>query len=57
LDTAKLLTAFQQFFRKNSEHWVERFDYKSARLRNSRRKREALVVFIAARAALPLARE
>ena len=26
----KLLTAFQQFFRENSEHWVERFDYKEA---------------------------
>ncbi|MEM7134791.1 MAG: hypothetical protein AAF702_51515 [Chloroflexota bacterium] len=26
----KLLTAFQDFFRKNSEHWVERFDYKEA---------------------------
>jgi hypothetical protein len=30
LDTDKLLTAFQQFFRENSEHWVERFDYKEA---------------------------
>ena len=30
LDTEKLLTAFQQFFRENSEHWVERFDYKEA---------------------------
>ncbi|MGH9767262.1 MAG: ATP-binding protein, partial [Blastocatellia bacterium] len=30
LDTPKLLTAFQQFFRENSEHWVERFDYKEA---------------------------
>jgi hypothetical protein len=26
----KLLTAFQQFFREHSEHWVERFDYKEA---------------------------
>lgn len=25
-----LLTEFQQFFRKHSEHWVERFDYKEA---------------------------
>jgi hypothetical protein len=30
LDFAKLLTAFQQFFREHSEHWVERFDYKEA---------------------------
>jgi hypothetical protein len=30
LDMTKLLTAFQQFFRENSEHWVERFDYKEA---------------------------
>ncbi|MGH9798936.1 MAG: ATP-binding protein, partial [Blastocatellia bacterium] len=30
LDMHKLLTAFQQFFRENSEHWVERFDYKEA---------------------------
>ncbi len=30
LDMKKLLTAFQQFFRENSEHWVERFDYKEA---------------------------
>ncbi len=30
LDMQKLLTAFQQFFRENSEHWVERFDYKEA---------------------------
>ena len=27
LDIAKLLTAFQAFFRKHSEHWVERFEY------------------------------
>ncbi len=25
-----LITAFQQFFREHSEHWVERFDYKEA---------------------------
>ncbi|MEM8529141.1 MAG: AAA-like domain-containing protein [Bacteroidota bacterium] len=30
LDMHKLLTAFQDFFRKHSEHWVERFDYKEA---------------------------
>jgi hypothetical protein len=30
LDMAKLLGAFQQFFRENSESWVERFDYKEA---------------------------
>lgn len=30
LDMDKLMTAFQQFFRENSEHWVERFDYKEA---------------------------
>lgn len=30
LDMNKLLTAFQEFFRMNSEHWVERFDYKEA---------------------------
>lgn len=30
LDMVKLLTAFQQFFREHSEHWVERFDYKEA---------------------------
>jgi hypothetical protein len=30
LDTEKLLTAFQEFFRENSEHWVERFQYKEA---------------------------
>jgi hypothetical protein len=30
LDMAKLLTAFQQFFRENSESWIERFDYKEA---------------------------
>ena len=25
-----LLSAFQQFFREHSEHWVERFDYREA---------------------------
>jgi hypothetical protein len=30
LDLAKLLAAFQQFFREHSEHWVERFQYKEA---------------------------
>ncbi|MBI4771304.1 MAG: ATP-binding protein, partial [Chloroflexi bacterium] len=30
LDVDKLLTAFQQFFREHSEHWVERFDYREA---------------------------
>ena len=30
LNMSKLLTAFQQFFRENSEVWVERFDYKEA---------------------------
>lgn len=30
LDMDKLLTAFQQFFREHSEHWVERFDYQEA---------------------------
>lgn len=30
LDTDKLLTAFQEFFREHSEHWVERFDYREA---------------------------
>ncbi len=30
LDMAKLLTAFQVFFREHSEHWVERFQYKEA---------------------------
>lgn len=30
LDMAKLLTAFQEFFREHSEHWVERFQYKEA---------------------------
>ncbi len=27
LNVPKLLTAFQEFFREHSEHWVERFDY------------------------------
>ena len=30
LDVAKLLTAFQTFFREHSEHWVERFQYQEA---------------------------
>jgi len=30
LDVEKLLTAFQEFFREHSEHWVERFQYKEA---------------------------
>ncbi|GHS89520.1 hypothetical protein AGMMS49957_12920 [Synergistales bacterium] len=30
LDMPKLLRAFQQFFRENSEIWLERFDYKEA---------------------------
>ncbi len=30
LDMNKLMLAFQQFFRKNSESWVERFEYKEA---------------------------
>ena len=30
LNLDKLLEAFQQFFRENSEHWLERFDYKEA---------------------------
>jgi hypothetical protein len=30
LDIVKLLTAFQEFFREHSEHWVERFQYKEA---------------------------
>src|SRR5207248_2978718 len=28
LQLSKLLAAFQQFFRENSEHWIERFQYK-----------------------------
>jgi len=30
LDMPALLTAFQEFFRENSEHWTERFHYKEA---------------------------
>ena len=30
LDVAALLTAFQEFFREHSEHWVARFDYQEA---------------------------
>jgi len=30
LDMAKLLSAFQDFFRQHSEHWIERFQYKEA---------------------------
>ena len=30
LQVAKLLVAFQAFFREHSEHWVERFQYKEA---------------------------
>ncbi len=30
LDMDSLLSAFQEFFREHSEHWVERFDYKEA---------------------------
>ncbi len=30
LNMIKLLTAFQEFFREHSEHWVERFQYKEA---------------------------
>lgn len=30
LGMGKLLTAFQEFFREHSEHWVERFQYKEA---------------------------
>ena len=30
LNMSKLLRAFQQFFRENSEAWIERFDYKEA---------------------------
>ena len=30
LNLEKLLSAFQQFFRENSEHWVERADYREA---------------------------
>jgi len=30
LNIPKLLQAFQQYFRENSESWIERFDYKEA---------------------------
>ncbi len=30
LDMAKLLSAFQEFFREHSEQWVERFQYREA---------------------------
>jgi hypothetical protein len=30
LDMARLLGAFQQFFRENSESWIERFEYREA---------------------------
>ncbi len=30
LNLVKLLTAFQQFFREHSEHWMGRFDYREA---------------------------
>ncbi|MBF0200063.1 MAG: ATP-binding protein, partial [Desulfamplus sp.] len=30
LEMGKLLRAFQQFFRENSESWIERFEYKEA---------------------------
>ena len=30
LDMDKLLRAFQQFYRENSEHWLDRFEYKEA---------------------------
>lgn len=30
IDMDKLLTAFQEFFRKNFEHWVDGFDYSEA---------------------------
>ena len=30
LDMPKLLRTFQQFFRENSEDWIDRFDYKEA---------------------------
>jgi hypothetical protein len=30
LDIDKLLRAFQDFFRKHSEHWIERFSYREA---------------------------
>ena len=30
LNVVELLTAFQEFFREHSEHWVRRFDYQEA---------------------------
>lgn len=30
IDLDKLMTAFQEFFRKNSEHWLQQFDYQEA---------------------------
>jgi len=30
IDMEKLLSAFQEFFREHSEHWIERFQYKEA---------------------------
>jgi hypothetical protein len=30
LDMDKLLKSFQQFYRENSEHWLDRFEYKEA---------------------------
>ncbi|MCP4600160.1 MAG: ATP-binding protein, partial [Proteobacteria bacterium] len=30
LDMSRALSAFQEFFRNNSEHWLERFQYKEA---------------------------
>ncbi len=30
LDMKKLITAFQEFFREHSDHWLERFQYKEA---------------------------
>ncbi len=30
LDTDRLMSAFQDFFRKHSEHWIGRFDYREA---------------------------
>ncbi|WP_207688004.1 hypothetical protein [Desulfonema limicola] len=30
LDMEKLMSAFQDFFREHSQHWVERFQYKEA---------------------------
>ncbi|KJJ84020.1 protein containing DUF1703 [Candidatus Omnitrophus magneticus] len=30
LDMDKLLKEFQKFYRRNSEHWLDRFDYKEA---------------------------